>query len=54
MATVGKKYNPKDYEDRPTSKLSQHKSITKPENREMGTKLGTPEQANKALKKIHF
>ena len=38
----------------PTSKLSKFPAYTKPENREIGTKISSPEKANAALRKVHF
>ena len=52
MPTTGKKYDPNDYKDNATSKLSKQEFVTKPENREQGTKQSSPQAANKTLAKV--
>lgn len=52
MAVTGKKVDYKDYEHKAGSKLSRQEYITKPENREHGTKQSSPEAANKTLRKV--
>lgn len=49
MAVTSSKSN---YKSTPTSKLSKQEYITKPENREIGTKQSSPQAANKTLYKI--
>ncbi len=51
MPLTGKKLNYNDWKERAGSKLSKQAFVTKPENRQIGTKVATPEKANAILKK---
>ena len=51
MAVVGKKVDYNDYKERAHSKLSKQEYITKPENRQLGTKVNSAEKATAILKK---
>lgn len=40
------------HKDKPTSTLSKQQFVTKPENRQIGTKVGSAESANALLRKV--
>lgn len=42
----------KTHESKPGSTLSKHQYVTKPENRQIGTKLSSPDAANSVLRKV--
>ena len=52
MALTGKKVNYNDWKERAHSTLSKQQYIVKPESRQIGTKVSSPDKANAILKKV--